>query len=65
MDPFEFFRKRHSENLYFTSVSRELRKRFIKILCIGVDAVENFNQMEAVLCAFKGLSCFCGEKPYS
>ena len=38
--------------------------RYIKILCIGIDVVKNFNQKEAVLFAFKGaaLKDFCGNK---
>ena len=41
--------------------------RYIKILCIGIDAVKNFNQKEAVLFAFKGaaLKDFCGNKMHT
>ena len=65
----EFLRKMFSESLlYFTWVKSDLLLffflRYIKILCIGIDVVKNFNQKEAVLFAFKGaaLKDFCGNK---
>jgi len=67
----EFLRKMFSESLlYFTWVKSDLLLfflRYIKILCIGIDVVKNFNQKEAVLFAFKeaALKDFCGNKMHT
>lgn len=67
----EFLRKMFSESLlYFTWGKSDLLLfflRYIKILCIGIDVVKNFNQKEAVLFAFKGaaLKDFCGNKMHT
>ena len=67
----EFIRKMFSESLlYFTWGKSDLLLfflRYIKILCIGIDVVKNFNQKEAVLFAFKGaaLKDFCGNKMHT
>lgn len=67
----EFLRKMFSESLLcFIWVKSDLFfffLRYIKILCIGIDAVKNFNQKEAVLFAFKGaaLKDFCGNKMHT